>query len=322
MTKFITKLFIFLIPIIIIYNIPKFTHYTFHTDIKKKINSLIDDRNEPMIIACGDSRAERQVIPDIIEQRLGIKSVNIGVTGGDIAVLYNALKQHKLINPQHTLIISISSIETNDSVVDKWGIPHAYVTYFSTIDNLKLFGGIRYLNMMHERLRLILKELFQVERNTKLASSNDRLYNDGFWGVAGDVSNFNFDEIDINTNTLKTSWYLDSNHNGVRKEIFGKLINKIADTEMNIIIFQPPVSPGWLKRTKNTFIDSIEIDHSNLLKNVSNKYSNVSFIDFYTNQSTTFHDSMFYNSIHYNFKGAEIFTSALLDSIISRNLLN
>jgi len=321
MTKFFIKLFIFLIPIIIIFNIPKLTHYTFHTDIKKKINSLVDDSNESMIIACGDSRAERQIIPDLVEKRLGIKSVNIGVTGGDIAVLYNALEQHKVINPQHTLIISISSIETNDGVVDKWGIPHAYVTYFSTFDNLKLFG-IRYLDMMHERLRLILKELFQIEKNTKLASSNNRLYNDGFWGIAGDVSNFNFEEVDIYTNTLKTSWYLDSNHNGIKKEIFSKLINKIADTEMNIIIFQPPVSPGWLKRTKNTFIDSIELDHSNLLKNVSNKYSNVSFIDFYTNQSTTFHDSMFYNSIHYNYQGAEIFTNALLDSIISRNLLN
>ncbi len=320
MTKFFIKLFIFLIPIIIVYNIPKFTHYTFHTDIKKKINSLVDNSNEPMIIACGDSRAERQVIPNLIEKRLGIKSVNIGATGGDIAILYNALEQHELINPQHTLIISISSIETNDGVVDKWGIPHAYVTYFSTLDNLKLFG-IRYLNMMHERLRLIFKELFKVEKNTKLEPSDIRLTNKGFWGVAGDVSNFNFDEVDIYTNTLKTPWYLDSYHEGVKKEIFGKLINKIADSDMNIIIFQPPVSPGWLKRTKNTYIDSIELDHSKLLKNVSNKYDNVSFIDFYTNQNTTFHDSMFYNSIHYNYKGAEIFTNALLDSLILRNLL-
>lgn len=320
MTKFFIKIIIFLIPFIVVYNIPKLAHYTFHTDIKQKINSLVDNSSEPMIIACGDSRAERQIIPQLIEDRLGIKSVNIGVTGGDIAVLYNALEQHELINPQHTLIISISSIETNDGVVDKWGIPHAYITYFSTLDNIKLFG-IRYLNMMHERLRLILKELFQIEKNTKLVHSDTRFSNKGFWGIAGDVSNFNFDEVDIHSNTLKTSWYLDSNHEGVKKEVFGKLISKIADLDMNIIIFQPPVSPGWLKRTKNTFIDSIELDHSKLLKNISNKYDNISFIDFYTNQSTTFHDSMFYNSIHYNYKGAEIFTTALIDTITLRNLL-
>jgi len=321
MNKFFIKLFIFLIPIILVYNIPKFTHYTFNTDIKRKINSLVEKSNEHMIIVCGDSRAERQIIPDIIEKRLEIKSINIGVSGGDLAILFNALKQHDLINLQNPLIISISSIEINDNIVDKWGIPHAYVTYFSTFDNIKLFG-IRYLNMMHERLGLIFKEMFKIEKEAKLSLSDRRLHNKGFWGVTGDISTFNFDEVDIFTNTLKTPWYLNSNHEGVKKRIFEGLISKIADLGMDIIIFQPPVSPGWLKRTKNTYIDSIELDHSNLLKNVSNKYDNVSFIDFYTNQSTTFHDSMFFNSTHYNSHGAEIFTNALLDSIISRNLLN
>ena len=92
--------------------------------------------------------------------------------------------------------------------------------------------------------------------------------------------------------------------------------------KMNIIIFQPPVSPGWLSLTKDTYIDSIELDHSNFLKNIASKYDNISFIDFYTNQNTTFHDSMFYNSIHYNYEGSEIFTDALLDTIQVRKLID
>ena len=70
MQKFIIKLLIFSIPIIVLYNIPKIKHYSFHNDINKKINSLIKNNKEPMIIIGGDSRAERQIIPSIIEDRL------------------------------------------------------------------------------------------------------------------------------------------------------------------------------------------------------------------------------------------------------------
>lgn len=320
MKKFLIKLFLFSIPIIVLFNIPKFTHYSFNDDINKKINSLIQDTNEPMIIIGGDSRAERQVVPRLIEDKFGIKTVNIGVNSGDIAILYNALKNHNLTNTNNTLIISVSSIEINDSVIDKWGIPQAYVTYISTVDNIKLFGD-RYLNMMHERIKLILGELFKIEANTKLSFTDTRLKTKGFLGIAGDISTYDFQNIDIFDDTLKVGWYLNSKHDGIKKEVFTKLIKKFADSDMNVILFQPPVSPAWLKRTKDTYIDSIELNHSKFLKNVSAKYDNIAFIDFYTNQSTVYQNSMYYNSVHFNYKGAEIFTSTLLDSLIYRNLL-
>lgn len=320
MQKFIIKLLIFSIPIIVLYNIPKIKNYSFHNDINKKINSLIKNNTEPMIIIGGDSRTERQIIPSIIEDRFGLKTVNIGVNAGDIAILYNALMNHGITNPNNTLIISVSSIEVNDNVIDKWGIPHAYVTYISTFNNIKLFGD-RYLNMIHERILLTLRELFKIEANMELNSSDNRLETKGFLAITGDISKYNFQEIDIYADTLKVGWYKNAKHDGVRKEVFTKLIGKIADTDMNVILFQPPVSPAWLKRTKNTYIDSIELDHSKFLKGISAQYNNISFIDFYTNQSTVYHDSMFYNSVHFNYQGAEIFTNALLDSLIFRKLL-
>lgn len=320
MQKFIIKLLIFSIPIIVLYNIPKIKHYSFHNDINNKINSLIKNNNEPLIIIGGDSRAERQVVPHILEEKFGLKTVNIGVNAGDIAILYNALMNHGITNPNNTLIISISSIEVNDNVIDKWGIPHAYVTYISTFNNIKLFGG-RYLNMIHERILLTLRELFKIKANVELSSSDNRLETKGFLAITGDISKYNFQEIDIYADTLKVGWYKNAKHDGVRKEVFTKLIGKIADTNMNVILFQPPVSPAWLKRTKNTYIDSIELDHSNFLKGISAQYDNISFIDFYTNQSVVFHDSMYYNSVHFNYKGAEIFTNILQDSLIFRNLL-
>ena len=227
---------------------------------------------------------------------------------------------HSLTNANNILIISVSSIEVNDNVIDKWGIPHAYVTHISTIDNIKLFGR-RYLNMMHERILLIFDELFKSAAKSKLNHTDNRLETNGFLGIEGDISSYNFQEIDIYADTLKVGWYKNAKHDGIRKEVFNKLIDKLADTNMNIILFQPPVSPAWLNRTKNTYIDSIERDHSKFLKKISANYDNISFIDFYTDQNTVYRDSMFYNSVHFNYKGAEIFTNTLRDSLILRNLL-
>jgi len=320
MQKFIIKLLIFSIPIIILYNIPKFAHYSFSSVINKKINSLIENNNEPMIIVGGDSRAEEQIISSILEKRLGIKTVNIGISGGDIAILYNALMTHDLVNKNNTLIISISSTEANDNIIYEWSISQAYVTYISTIDNIKLFGK-RYLNMMHERMKLILKELLKLEADIKLNPSDNRIDTDGFVEVSGDMSKFDFQGVDIYKDTSKVFWYLDSKHDGIRKKVLNKMIENIADTDMNVIIFQSPVTPSWLERTKNTYIDSIELDHSKYLKSISAKYDNISFLDFYTNQSDVFHDSMYYNNVHFNSGGAEIFTNALLDSLINKNLM-
>ncbi|NHZ86536.1 MAG: hypothetical protein GWP19_11770 [Planctomycetia bacterium] len=320
MQKLIIKLFIFSIPIIILYNIPKFAHYSFSSVINKKINSLIENNNEPMIIVGGDSRAEEQIISSILERRLGVKTVNIGISGGDIAILYNALMAHNLINKDNTLIISISSTEANDNIIYDWSISQAYVTYISTIDNIRLFGK-RYLNMMHERMKLIFKELLKLEVDIKLNPTDNRIETDGFVAVSGDISNFDFQGVDIYNDTSKVFWYIDSKHDGIRKKVLNKMIGKIADTGMNVILIQSPVTPSWLERTKNTYIDSIELNHSKFLKNISAQYDNISFIDFYTNQSTVYHDSMYYNIVHFNFKGAEIFTNTLLDSLMYRNLL-
>ena len=320
MQKFIIKLFIFSIPMIILYNIPKFAHYSFSSVINKKINSLIENKNEPMIIVGGDSRAEEQIMSSILEGRLGVKTVNIGISAGDIAILYNALMAHDLVNKNNSLIISISSTEANDNIIYDWSISQAYVTYISTMDNIILFGK-SYLNMMHERLKLILKELLKLEDGHTLSPSDKRIETDGFVAVSGEISNFDFQKVDIYNDTSKVFWYLDSKHDGIKKKVLNKMIEKIADTDMNVILIQSPVTPSWLKRTKNTYIDSIELNHSKYLKSISEKYDNISFLDFYTNQIDVFHDSMYYNNVHFNYKGAEIFTKALLDSLILRKTI-
>src|SRR5210317_1675680 len=98
MKKFALKMFIFLIPLIVIINLPKIIPITFHEDLNRKINTFINKENIPDIIIAGDSRAERHLIPSIFEERLQKSTVNIAVNSGDITMLYNALKKNKFLN--------------------------------------------------------------------------------------------------------------------------------------------------------------------------------------------------------------------------------
>jgi hypothetical protein len=320
MRRFIIKSFIFVVPIVLLINIPKVIPFTFHNDLNRKINTLIDDNDIPTIIIGGDSRAERQLKPLIFEEKLGLCTVNIAVNSGDISMLYNGLKKYNLMQKDNTLIISVSSIEINDNVINKWGIPHAAVTNISFLDNLVLFNK-HFLKMLHERFRLIFEEV--LSPNQKLTCNNDdRIASKGFMGIEGDISEWDFETVDISEDTLKVGWYLNSKHNGARKDVFNKVIEKLAKTGMNIIVFQPPISPSWHSHTNGTYIDSLEIEHSQYLNKIASTFSNISFIDFYTNFSSVYHDSMFYNSIHFNIDGADIFSNMFVDSLTVRNLVD
>lgn len=320
MRKFFIKILLFIVPFIILLNIPQFTGYIFNSDIKAKINTFVENPDKPIIIVGGDSRAERQIIPQILEEKFGTKTVNIATSAGDIVILYNALKEYDLISPKNVLIISISSVETNDSIIDKWGVQHAQIAHISTINQIKLFGK-RYFKMMSERIRLIIQEIMKYDSGKVLTPSDRRFSTNGFYGVEGDISNIDFNDIDIYSDTYKIGWYLNANHDGARKQVFKKIMKKLADTDMEIIIFQPPISPSWLDRIAGTYIDAIEIEHSMFLKNIASQYKNVSLIDFYLNQNEIYTNDMFYNTIHFNVQGAGVFTNVLIDSLINRKLL-
>ena len=320
MQKFIIKLFVFLIPFVILYNLPKATHYIFNTELISKINTFTDDVNEPMIIVGGDSRAERQIIPKIMEERLGIKTINIAVSAGDVFILYNGLKKNNLADQEDILIISVSSWQINNNTVDLWGIPHTNITHMSFIDDIEIFG-VEYLQILHSRLKNTLCELFGISSNMTLTQSDKRTSTNGFLGIEGKINKAFIDTFDIDMDHQHLDWYHGSKHNGIRKIVFENTLKKIAELGLSTIIYQPPFAPCWVERTKDTYIDSLESDFSLLLKNISDQYINMYYINYYLDQDNNFQDEMFYNFNHCNAIGAEIFTNSIIDSILYKNLI-
>ena len=83
-----------------------FREGVFDPQLDGKWQALVHDDTE--VIVAGDSRAERQVMPAIIERRTGWRTVNVATTAGDLITLSHAARRHGLPPAARVLIVSAS----------------------------------------------------------------------------------------------------------------------------------------------------------------------------------------------------------------------
>src|SRR5947208_777529 len=84
----------------------------FDPQLDGKWQFLVTDETE--VIVGGDSRAERQVVPAVIEARTGWRTANVATTADDLVTFSNALKRHGIPAAGRMLIVSASSFQVND----------------------------------------------------------------------------------------------------------------------------------------------------------------------------------------------------------------
>lgn len=113
-------------------------------------------------------------------------------------------------------------------------------------------------------------------------------------------------------------WYKNISINGARWRVFRDALNEINQDNSSFIIYQPPVSKSWKKITKNTFIHDSEMEYSNKLEELTNKYSNIEFYDYYTNDINELSNKMYYDYQHLNQMGAKIFSENISNKIIDQ----
>ena len=82
------------------------------------------------------------------------------------------------------------------------------------------------------------------------------------------------------------------------------------------------MAPAWRSYADDNYMHQLELDHSHLLIELASHYKNVWAIDFYTKQPSIFTDKLFYSATHLNNRGAVIFTTAVIDSLRSKNIID
>jgi hypothetical protein len=200
------------------------------------------------------------------------------------------------------LIVSASLFQVNDGAID--------VGYMSTACLLNM--------TTRERARVYLDRLgspwsplaFNFREDPAAEIAQDRLREKGFVAIDKQLS-LPLPKVLLNAHP----WYRKVDLDGARWRIFQDALDRLAAAGFRIYILDPPVSPAWRAYTAGTFVDAAEREFAAMLLSVTQKYTNVSVLDFYSVPDQRLSDEQFADIQHLNRAGAELFTGLLMDRI-------
>ena len=272
----------------------------FNAELEGKLRAFLE--SDTGVIIAGDSRAERQIVPAVVEAITGRKAANIGVNAGDLVTFANALKRHQVPSAGRALIVSTSLFQANDGAIDPG--------YISTACFLNMTLRER-LNVYADRLSSPLSPLdFSLIEGEPKAITDRRLGEQGFFGVDRHLE-LPLPEVLLDNHP----WYRNLSLHGARWRVFEEALDRVAASDFRIYLIQPPVSPAWRAYTAGTFIDGAEREYGAMLSLVARKYANVRFLDFYSDPDARLGNDKFYDIQHVNRSGAETFTTILIQRI-------
>lgn len=317
MKKFAIRFFQFTVLVIALFLFLDLVSYFFMSDeiLKydqtQKTVSIINLCPNPKIIIAGDSRAERQIIPKIIEEKTGTQTVNIATAGSEIQATYNSIEKYNLAQNK-TIILSLSSPNINDGIYadSRNTLAATTIVGLPIHDKIRLMKGGYFKNIFQLYCTYIQEKLMP-----NISIDAARLSTKGYMACEGELSSTSIVE-----SWEKHPWYASPNIEGVKSRSFIHTLEKMAVWNSQVYVVNSPVAPLWRESYTGTPIDSIEKEYSILVQNICDKYNNLNFIDFYNNPIDSLNNACFYNMQHLNDEGAKIYTSVII-GIIQMNRL-
>lgn len=283
-------------------------------EIEAKIRLLPINKGEPNIIIAGDSRAERQLIPKVFEEVTGINTINIAVSNGEMVSTVNALKEHYL-NEDITVIISASSFQINDGAIHPGYISLKAFQEASISEKVRLYNDntVGITKIYGRLIKEVVNDRFEINEDYDKQAIEEK----GFLGVVGEFEPFKTNA-EIESYIKKHRHYTNLTNDDVRLRIFEESIAKLSKLNFKTFIILPQLSNYAKQITKNTIIEKAETQYARSVDSLANMYSNISFIDFYTHNSISLADSMYYDYYHLNKYGAAVFSKELADIIVQK----
>jgi hypothetical protein len=320
MKKFIIQLLYFIIPFVLL---PSFfiSHYGFldedilNSELERKISTLKIDTAKINIIIAGDSRAERQLIPEIIKTNTGFNTINIATSSCDLVTVVSAIKKKYQYCSKILFVISASSWQVNDGAIDPGYLSLKCFQKLNTREKIVMFRKSlpEMIKLQLVLFKHVVKKVLHKENDINI--DGKKINEFGFLGIDGifKVEKKNI----LEAGFVKHTWYKNNNNNGFRWTIFQKSLGEIENMNSFFIIYQPPISSYWRINTAKSFIDIAEIEYSKKLASEIQDSKNIVFFDFYSNEISELNDSMYYDYQHLNRQGAEVFSLMLSKKILT-----
>lgn len=320
MKNFILKLLKFVLsPILLFLILDVFINFTakdkgLNSLIEAKIAALPINNDEINIIIAGDSRAERQLIPEIIALKTGFNTINIAVSNGELVSSLAAIKEH-YTGSNFIYVISASSFQINDGAIDPGYLSEKCFQQASLYEKIILYkNNITGFSKMYGRLLKLAVNSFT---NSHHIYDTRIIKKKGFFGVEGNIEILK-SKTEIQNNIEQHKHYKNLSNNYIRWNVFKKSINELNSMKSLSFIIQPPLSFYAKEIYKNSKIEQAETEYSNKLKKLAIENKNIEFYDFYTQNLLVLNDSLYYDSHHLNYSGAEVFSAKISELILEK----
>jgi len=285
-------------------------------DLVQKVYSLlIKPGRSPAVIVAGDSRAQRQVIPEVLRQELGVDVVNVAVAAGELVSVAKVLRQDALRGKRPLLIISATLFQINDGAIDHDTLSMDCLMAMGWIDQIAIFRQ-KLPEMAYRKIRMYRGCLAM-----KLGLSSVRTKHfaeDGFMGIEG---TFDPSCMAARSERIKHPWYQNLDLEGRKWRVFRAALREIAASGSKVLLVNGPSSPVWKQLSRDTFMDAAEKQYSQMLEREVAQYANVHFIDFHNGWTDELPDESFYDIQHLNRTGAVAFSKILCNEVKRLDLL-
>ena len=286
-------------------------------DLVEKVHSLlIEPGRAPAVIVAGDSRAQRQVMPEVLRRELGVDTVNVAVAAGELISVAKVLKRDALCEKRPLLVISATLFQVNDGAIDHDAISMDCLTAMRWIDQIAIFRQ-RLPEMAYRKIRMYRRRLAM---KFGLSSVRTKQFaEDGFLGIEG---TFDPSGMAAHPERIKHPWYQDLDLEGRKWYVFRAALREIAASGCQVLLFNGPSSPVWRQLSRDTFMDAAEEQYSQMLEREVAQYPNVYFIDFHDGWTDDFPDASFYDIQHLNRTGAARLSVILSNEVRRLDLLH
>lgn len=319
MKKFILKLVSYILPLIIIvflidfslsFFLKKSNNYQGEYEVQ---NDIYSGKINANIAIYGNSRAWVQFDPSIIETQLNKKTYNFGVDGStfDLQYLRN-LEYLKYNKKPDIILLSIDNFAKNTSLYNyEQIIPYMLwnKNIYQYTHNLDAFNKKDYilpLTRYGNKIN-VFKSIGSVIKSMIYNKPIKSLRNKGYLGQSLKWDEVHFENFTKNNKPFKI---FDTGN----MKLLEKFINECNEKKIKLIFITPP---SYVEGQK--FI----INQNEIINKIDSftKIYNIPYLNF-LNDSLSFNKENFYNSMHLNKEGSELFTRKLVKIIKEKKLID
>lgn len=312
MKKFLIKFLLFILPLVLI----AYSADVFISKQLKKSNSytggeyttwnaILDGKVNADIVIYGSSRAWEHIDPNMIADSFHTSVYNLGIDGHTFWLQYLRHTQLLKFNSKPKLIIHSLDIFTLNKGKDLYN-PDQFLPYMlfnNEIKNATLcYNGYQYLDYEIPLLRYYGK--------TDALKNTIKLYKDPLSDTVIRINGFQGKEQTWNTDFEKVKEkmdFFDAKYDSASIGLFERYLNECKSNNIKVVFVYTPEYFEGRKFIKNK-------DKLMAIYTMFSKKFDIPFLD-YTDDPISYQKKYFYNVLHLNKTGAELFTTKLIDTL-------